>query len=436
MQDRKVRSLLILILICIYRIVSDVVYIQIISTNFRYEGYTDSATMSLLIISWIILLVSVFLVRPVFMDSIDRISAIVIVVLYLISFVPFTSCIRFGIMDNGFIIFNCAYWFLLLLFEKNYMRRKSYRRLAIRIGEYTIDDRFVNIIGFASFALVLYISARYTHFRLNFNLFAVYELRSEALGYRLPTLIAYMFDWSKAVNPIMLGYCLLKKKYPVAFLYFFAQMLSFGVDGLKSTFFLPMLVVVSCIFLKNVSGEKIKMWILIAFPFLSLVSVLENAVFKTYFVAQLFVRRMEFTTNYIANCYYKFFSQNQPDFFRASFLRYFGMKSPYTTSGMSIGEFIASQNGRTGVNFNNGLFSDAITNMGTLGVFIMPFVVVTVLKWLDTSAFKLDRRLIVAIAFYVALTLLSSFMPTALLTHGVLIIIFLLYFMERHTQEG
>ena len=113
-----------------------------------------------------------------------------------------------------------------------------------------------------------------------------------------------------------------------------------------------------------------------------------------------------------------------------------GLESPYTKGGKSIGEVIADEFGRKGVNFNNGLFADAITNGGIIGVFVMPFIVAFVLRLIDKSTYGLDVRLILTIAFYTTLTLLSSFLPTALLTHGLIIMIFLLYFIDRNEMNG
>lgn len=424
------------IVIPVYRLLSDWIYLNIIYRNFGYEGYVNKSKGELVLISWVIFLLSIICMKSILDNNSEKVSAIVITILYFISFVPFTTCIAFGLLDNGYVLLNCVYWVLLIVFESYYIRKKEYKRWVIRIGNYKINDKFVNFIGIISFLLVVFISAKYTHFRLNFNMFAVYDLRREAVGYGMPTLVAYMFDWSKAINPIMMGYCLIKKKYPMAIIYFASQMLSFGIDGLKSTFFLPFVVIFSYVFMAGVSFVKLKSLIAYCFAGISLLGILEYITFKSYFVVQFFIRRMEFTTNYISNCYYEFFSTHTPDYFRASFLRYLGLESPYTKGGKSIGEVIADEFGRKGVNFNNGLFADAITNGGIIGVFVMPFIVAFVLRLIDKSTYGLDVRLILTIAFYTTLTLLSSFLPTALLTHGLIIMIFLLYYIDRNEMNG
>lgn len=426
------------ILICpiIYRLLLDKIYFSIISSFHSYEGFVDNHNTELLILSWICLVVSLIIMIPIFRDNSERVSSIVIIGLYLISYVPFTTCIYAGFLSKGYIIANNIYWLILLLSERYSLRRRIKRLKRIKIGNFRIDDRFVKIVGIFSFLLVIFISAKYTHFRLNFNMFAVYELRNEASSYNFPTLISYMFGWTKMINPLLLAYCLIKKNYPIAIVYFVSQMFSFGIDGLKSTFFLPFVVILAVAMYNKITTREMKSLLLVCFTGISVIGLLEFWVLKSYFIVQLFIRRMEFSTNYISNCYYDFFSTNSPDYFRASFLRYFGFKSPYTSGGKSIGEVIADQYYyRSGINFNNGLFSDAITNLGYVGVIIMPIVVIAILRLLDRSADGLDRRLVIVSALYLTLILLSTFMATVILTHGLIVLLLLLSMMNRDDFE-
>lgn len=434
MKDKKIKitgKLGRIICLIIYRLLLDRAYFNIIHPFYLYEGFADNRNIELLILSWVCLILSMIVINKIFEDDSERVSPIVIVTLYLISYVPFTTCIYAGILSYGYIVANNIYWLILICAEKYSLKRHIKSLKPIRFGNLKIDDWFVKIIGVFSFLLVIFISAKYTHFRLNFNMFNVYNLRNEVSGYNLPTIVEYLFDWTKAINPILLAYCLLKGNYLMATVYFISQMFSFGIDGLKSTFFLSFAVVLGVFLYNKITPKKMKYLLITGFTGISALGIIEYIIFKSYFIIQLFVRRMEFTTNYIANCYFDFFSKNTPDYFRASFLRHFGFVSPYTLGGESIGEVIASQYYRSDVNFNNGLISDAMTNLGYVGVILMPIVVILILRLYDRSAFGLDRRLTIASALYLTLIILSTFMTTVLLTHGLLVLILLLSMMNR-----
>lgn len=416
--------------ILIYRLLLDNAYFRVMVTEFSYEGFKDHRTMMLLVVSWIVLIVFSAIFSKQLLNQDERVSSIVVLLLFLLSFVPFTTCIYSGILSYGFIAFNICYWGVLLI-AQSYNYRCPLKQLPkVSVGSHVFNDKAVITLGICSLILVLYISGRYTHFRLNFNMFNVYSLRAEASTYSLPTIISYMFAWTRAINPILLAYCLLKKKRLLSIVFFVSQMLSFGIDGLKTTFFIPFLVFAGVLFYNKISAEQLKKWIVIAFTGVVSIGFLERLIIKTNLIYTLFTRRIMFLPCYIGNCYFDFFSKNEPDFFKESLLRFVGVRSRYLEHGgvtLTIGETYY----RSGVNFNNGLSSDAIANLGILGCIIMPVALIIVLRYLDRSSYLLDKRLTIATALYLSVVFLSSFLTTVLITHGVLILIILLSMVKR-----
>lgn len=416
--------------VSIYRVLLDNAYFRVMVTEFSYEGFKDYRTTMLLVLSWIVLIVFSSFFSKTLINRDERVSAVVVLLLFLLSFVPFTTCIYSGILSYGFIVFNICYWCVLLSAQSLNYRYPLKTLPRVSLGNYVFNDKAVIALGICSLILVLYISGRYTHFRLNFNLFNVYSLRAEAGTYSLPTIISYMFAWTRAINPILLAYCLLKKKRLLSIVFFASQMLSFGIDGLKTTFFIPFLVIAGVIFGNKISAEQLKKWIVIAFTCVVSIGFLEKLIIKTNLVYTLFTRRIMFLPCYIGNCYFDFFSRNEPDFFKESILRFLGANSRYLEHGgvtLTIGETYY----RSGVNFNNGLSSDAVANLGIIGCIIMPIALIIVLRYLDRSAYLLDKRLTIATALYLSVVFLSSFLTTVLITHGVVVLIVLLSMVKR-----
>ena len=151
-----------------------------IARRYAYLGFLDNRSEFGLIASWFVLLASYAVVRKVLKTRDERNSALIVSLLYFLSFVPFTVCIYAGILDSGYIVSNCVYWLILLYGELISLRVPVRRLPRFRLGRISVNDKFVWIAGCFSLLLVIFISGRYTHFRLNFNLLSVYDIRLEA----------------------------------------------------------------------------------------------------------------------------------------------------------------------------------------------------------------------------------------------------------------
>lgn len=421
--------------LCVYRILLDIVYSRIISKHVYYEGYIYQPTTINITISWIIFLASLFAIKPIYTNSKNKISALVVYILFMISFVPFTTMVSVGCFEYSFIISNCVYWIILLFSEQYFCNKSQMVKFKMGDSDIVISPQIISFIGVTMVLMVLYISFRYTGFSINLDIYAVYSIRERNISYMLPTIVQYLFEWEKAIAPIFLVYCIYKKRIPSAFIYFIVLLLSAGIDGTKTTLFMPFVTVVLVLIYDRLPHNMESVYITIGLILMSIVSIAENIVLKTYNIAYIVVRRMLFTPNMISNYYVDFFSKNTPDFFRASFLRHFGFVSPYTEGSKRIGEFIADlYYYRSGVNFNNGLISDAITNLGVVGIVVMPIILTLVLRLFDNCSEKLPRKMTIALVLYLVTNLIGSFLTTMLLTHGLIAVLFVLYLFSRSKE--
>ena len=431
-QDLQNNVIRITILIVVYRVLLDYVYSKLISRYAYYEGFIFTPSMSLGVVSWVVLILSLMVIKPIYLNKQDKISAFVVYVLYLISFVPFTTMIYAGCFSFSYIIANCVYWFLLMVFENYFVGKRALYKVKFNNSDYVINPRIILFIGLSMVLLVVYISFRYTGFKISLNLYNVYSIREQNIQYSLPTIVQYLFEWAKALAPIFLAYCLFKKSYISATMYFIVLLLSAGIDGTKTTLLMPFITVLCVMAYDKLPKEKESIFVTIGMIILCIISIFENLIMKTYVFAHIVLRRMLFTPNIISSYYYDFFTGHTPDFFRSSFLRHFGFVSPYTQGGKRIGEYIADiYYYRTGVNFNNGLISDAICNLGIVGIIIMPFLLVMVLRLFDNCSDKIDKIIIISLVLYLVTNLVGSFLTTMLLTHGLLAVIVILSLLNN-----
>ena len=413
----------VIISIYIYRILLDWCYFKLISPNYSYYGFGDNRSIITYIISWITLIFFSLFMERIINDEKPMFSNITIFALTLISIVPFSTLICSGILSYKFIIMNIFYW-MILISVYFFIQRIKVKPKNVTIGSKIINDKVTMIFGIFSVAFVVYLSYKYTHFRLNFNLYNVYELRTEARNYNFPRIFQYLFPWSRVLNIIFLAYACKNNKKILAIIFFLAQMLSFGIDGLKSTFFMPFLVVFICAFYKNGSFKyykKITVW---GINGLLLLGIMEYMVFKTYNIVNIIIRRVLIFPAYLNYCYVDFFSSHDATIF--------GLKTQYDKLGNIIGELYFN---RPDMNCNNGLISDAVANLGTVGIVLMPILLIIVLRILDNCTVDLDEKIFFIVAIYFAVILSNSFLTTSLITHGLAVAGLILLMLRSKRRE-
>ena len=126
--------------------------------------------------------------------------------------------------------------------------------------------------------------------------------------------------------------------------------------------------------------------------------------------------------------YYSFFSQNELDYFRQSFLKFF-TESPYNENiGFLMGfEDIGDFTARA----NNGLFSDAYFNFGSLGIIIFPFILVFILKIIEGAFKDISERFALILIVFISFVFLGLPFSTALFSGGIITLIVLLLSMPK-----
>ena len=75
--------------------------------------------------------------------------------------------------------------------------------------------------------------------------------------------------------------------------------------------------------------------------------------------------------------------------------------------------------------------SDAFANFGMLGVIAIPFAVVAILRILEACSTGVSNVIVDSCALIIAYRMVNSFLPTILLTHGVLLLLVFMYFIPR-----
>ena len=405
--------------IIVYRYILDLCYVQVIEPVFNYLGFVNRETFQTLLRSWGILL----LMLPLSFTWLrkNKPSSNVLLLIFLASYVPFTSLICFIPTSIKYIVSVCLYWISIWLIDKFLPNFK--------FPNYINNSKIIFYFILVYICVIFYVSGKYTGFRLYFSFDNIYDLRFEARKFNIPILFEYILAASRGLLPIFLIYSWSKRKFIWSGLIFFAIILNFGIGGNKSIIFLLILSIIGYRF----STNKVRNLYVWGMGGIGLLALIEQFLLDTRFLGANIIYRFFYIPSFLDRCFFDFFQFNEFDFFRQGILRRFGLESPYE---QGIDFIIADiYFGIDGSRANNGLFSDAYMNMGILGCILMPFFLVFVLRLFDACARGIIMRLLFVPIIVFFLDLRSGTLTIALLTGGLLFLMLMLYFFPRF-QEG
>lgn len=402
----------------LYKFLLGYVYAFIIHPVFQYGGFVNNGTGVDKLVSWFIFLCSLILWLKVFKND-NWMSHEIFFLLFLIVFTPFTVMTGYGVFSNQYIVCNTIYWFVLLVLMQLPVKVMAGKELFLKFpGQFDSGKSFLKAVFLATACIIIFVAGRYGGFRVSLNLLDVYGRREMASEADIPTIFRYLMGWAQMLLPICIGFFIKTKQWLWTVLGIIVGILSFGFDGSKTAFALVLLAFVLN-FLPNTGLRRLNSWIFLAANFGMILSVLEFRIRHTYFLASYAVRRVMFVPELLRSNYFDFFTHHTPDYFKSSFLRHFGIKTEYEDMPRMISALYYPD--RPVFNANNGLISDAVTNLGLAGIFLMPVLIVIIMKvldrWTDRMYFTVYLSFGVGVAFYFS----NSFLLTILMSHGMLI---------------
>lgn len=396
-----------------YKIALDVFGRMVLCPIWGNEGFSDNMTARSYGAGWLFCLILGPWILQLYRNQ--RISSHIVLLLVLVSMIPTAS--YFGMVNPPL-----ALWSQMFLFWTFFLATYVYAPyLKIRKGGRSHTGWMVAFITLTA-VVVLYVWVHYAHCRIQTDLFNVYDIRFEARNYAMPTIFAYLLNAAGAILPLGVLYCLKRKKWLYALLLTVVVFCNFSIAGHKSVVFFYMLSVIGYFFMAM--GIKY----LYALLFLGLV-VFGNFEKQENKPVSFVVHRVMYIPAKLHIDYYDFFHDKEKDYMRQGALRRLGLKSPYEENIQFI---IGEELGRKEVRANNGLFSDAYSNFGLLGMLLLPLVLVFTLRILDGEMQDVDMGLWpIPIILFVS-GILSVTYTSALLTNGLLwVMIFFLLYQEN-----
>lgn len=401
-------------LVLLYRLALDVIYVQGIAPLFGYMGFTSNLMLVPYLISWAAMLAFAPFVAA--MNGKKTPSDLLLCCINYIYFIPMTSYFGCkGAVSAAFFAIGLVFWVVLLAYQR------WIPRVALKPLAQWHSQRWMTISTVAACLFVMYVSGRYTGFRLTFNFLDVYGIRTEAAGYAMSGIESYLLGLMPILLALMLLYWLGEKRYLVALGICVVYLFLFSISAHKSTFFF-LLIALACHFLYRPWMYRwLPGWLTAGVA----AAILERKIIGSFHLLSLFFRRVMYVPVSLSELYFRYFQENPLNLYREGIMGKFSFNPIYSTSIVRvIGEF----GGNPQTNANNGLLGDLFANLPVvLGLLLLPLILVICLRLLDAAARHVPEKLAIPLCVYFAVSLSNSVWSTVMLTHGFLAACVLLY---------
>ena len=304
---------------------------------------------------------------------------------------------------------------------------------------------YTSLIGMALFTLILVVAsggvdARAWTFYILDNKSA-YELRDE-IQFVLGT--GYIYNWiTKSMFCFVLCVALYNKNRSVAFVVIVLQCILFSCYGQKMALFSIVFVfLVYYLFAIKKKGDAGFLFFLILMVLCGLLMPSIEALkkYSDFYNLQFGIRTL-YLPALIQYEYFGFFQSHEFLYFSEGLIgKLFGISYPYYRPiGMEVSAFFLGEG--NGGNHNAGIFADAYSNFGFLGMIIFGIGLGYLLNIIDKLSFYIPTRLKVTIMGLYVMFLANNAFQTTLLTNGlfIVIIMFALYnptFYLRKLRNG
>ena len=275
----------------------------------------------------------------------------------------------------------------------------------------------------------------------NLNLMKVYEFRSLA-AQDLPGIYGYISPMvSKILLPFILLLAVYRRKWLVAGLALTGSVMMFALTNHKGPLFYPF-IVLGIYWVMNSRQRMIQLMVAgyIIIILVSLAPFLINNSEETeqplsrIIMGSLLVRRVYFVPAHLNFEYYDFFSTHPHTMLAESKLTFGLVEYPYDLSASHLIGYHYYNNKLVGA--NTGWLGSGYMHFGFAGMLSYALIIGILLSMVDTLAKRRELGISGAILFTPFLTLfLSSDLPTAGLTHGLLLAMFLTWSCRLKEQS-
>jgi hypothetical protein len=299
---------------------------------------------------------------------------------------------------------------------------------------YVGNNNLLNILLGVSVVFILSLFAFGGASYLNFDIEKVYDFRSDAAE-NLPGIFGYISPWvGKVFLPLSLVLSVSSRRHLSALFCVGLSVLIFGLTAHKGPLFYPFFVLLVYVLLS--SSKFVRMFCWVMFGLITL-SILALWVFQIHeidtllLMGSLILRRAFFVPASLNYIYYDFFSINPWVLWSSSKFTFGMIENPYALSSSHLiaYEYFHQEN----MGANTGWLGSGYMQAGFLGILLYAVIIWVIFSFVDGLAAKdKDRKLLAAGLLIPVIALItSSDLPTAFLTHGLLVNLILISLLKQ-----
>ncbi len=403
--------------IILFKIVLDYSYVSFVVPYYEYMGFTLDFTLLKYIEGWIVYLLLFLLLNR----HKDHVLYMTLLISFLLLIVPTITLYSFKNEPSEFF----------------YSMTIPYAGMLLAITTRRIQLYYLPHGKTIAICLsILMVSIVFVHYfmtvgmgHINFELSKVYKLRSSEVSIASDAgIFGYLNSWTtKVFNIFLIAVALFRRKYLFVIFLMLIQIFIFGFSGHKAVLF-SLLLLIGLYFFDKVKHNST----IIIYSFLALIILLLVYFYILHapMLPSILIRRVFFVPTHLNYVYLDYFSSHDYIYWSNSILKNF-FYYPYDVSPVFvIGDYLDHPN----MAANTGIFGSGYMHLGVIGIIIY-IIMLTLLINLVHQFNKLPPWLINAILLMPLLTIfISSDFFTALLTHGTLVALVILYLYSSPLQ--
>jgi hypothetical protein len=304
---------------------------------------------------------------------------------------------------------------------------------------FNLSRKQVFIILFAMLASTIGLLVMYGGMEnFNLNLLEVYKYRRESSA-SMPAVFGYFFSGvSKIVAPLMLALAIYFRSMSLALVSVVMTVLMFGMTHHKSILLLPLIVGGIYYVLQF---RKSVIFMSLGFVAISIISAFE--VFVNYLsgsqapalFTSIIVRRVLFVPSLLDSIYVEYFLGSPKILWATSKFSLGMVQSPYdVTAPFLIGRDIFLSDSMSA---NAGIIGSGFSHAGVVGVAIYSIIFGLMISLFHAFGKVIGHELVFAASVSVMMSIVTSTdLTTAILTHGLLLLLFILFIFPRNRKIG
>lgn len=394
--------------------VLEIGYIFIVSTKFEYQDFYLNMNIFKFIESTFLTILLLILLLG--LEKKFRPSIIVIYILFINLYIPIS--ILYWLTDKSriFYYFSIIFLFILIFISKQVK--------LIQIPQWIENKKTIfSILIFITVLVYGYLIFTGGLTRINFNLLNVYETREDYVANNIK-IFGYLVPWqANIINMFFLVYGFFCKNNKIIFTSIGLQLLLFAMTNFKSFLFAPLVVIAIYIIFKSKFKEKLLISISVILSSFLLMIYIIYFISNNTILVSIFVRRLFFVPANLHYLYYDFFSNKEKYYLSKSILEGL-IEPPYPHNPVTL---VSLEVYGKVFSPNVGIIADAYLNFGVIGIILFSIILGLYLWLLDSVTQHMKPLYTVSLIVIPSISLVNSALFTTFLTHGLIIILLLLW---------